>query len=79
MYNEINNYCVRERTEENMSDKIQITNERIKTELLTSDFYYELPEELIAQSPSAERDGCRLMILNKDSGVTEHKIFKDII
>ena len=62
-----------------MSDKIQITNERIKTELLTSDFYYELPEELIAQSPSAERDGCRLMILNKDSGVTEHKIFKDII
>ena len=32
----------------------------------TSDFYYELPEELIAQFPSDERDKCRLMVLNRD-------------
>ena len=56
-----------------------ITNERIKTELVTHDFYYELPEELIAQFPSAERDKCRLMLLDKKTGEVQHKIFSDII
>ena len=56
-----------------------ITNERIETTLSTHDFYYELPEELIAQFPSAERDKCRLMVLDKASGEIEHKIFSDII
>lgn len=56
-----------------------IRNHRIATELSTSDFYYELPEELIAQSPSAERDGCRMMVLNRDTGGVEHRIFRDII
>ena len=56
-----------------------ILNERKKTDLKTSDFYYDLPEELIAQSPSDERDGCRLMVLDRKSGATEHKIFRDII
>ena len=56
-----------------------ITNERIKTALTTHDFYYELPEELIAQFPTAERDKCRLMVLDKESGKTEHKIFSDVI
>jgi S-adenosylmethionine:tRNA ribosyltransferase-isomerase len=56
-----------------------ITNERIKTELSTHDFYYELPEELIAQFPTAERDKCRLMVLDKNTGEVEHKIFSDII
>ena len=56
-----------------------ITNERVATTLETRDFYYDLPEELIAQSPSAERDGCRLMVLDRESEKIEHKIFRDII
>ncbi len=59
--------------------KEKIINERVGTELLTEDFYYELPEELIAQSPSAERDGCRLMVLDREKKTVGHKIFKDII
>ena len=55
-----------------------IVNDRAPTDLSTHDFYYDLPEELIAQSPSEERDGCRLMVLNRDTGVTEHRIFRDI-
>ena len=57
----------------------KIINERVATTLATSDFYYDLPEELIAQSPSDERDGCRLMILDKESGGVEHKIFRQVI
>ena len=60
-------------------EKNRILNERVKTSLATSDFYYDLPEELIAQSPSDERDGCRLMVLDRESGEIEHKIFRDII
>ena len=56
-----------------------IINERIATELKTSDFYYELPEELIAQTPTDERDGCRLMVLDRESGEVEHRHFYDII
>ena len=59
--------------------KETIVNERIDTELVTKDFYYDLPEELIAQSPSDQRDGCRLMVLDSTSGGVEHKIFRDII
>ena len=59
--------------------KSEIINERVKTDLSTNDFYYDLPEELIAQFPSKERDKCRLMTLNKESGEIEHKIFSDII
>ena len=44
----------------------------------TSDFYYNLPEELIAQTPIEPRNASRLMILNKKSGTVEHKIFKDL-
>ncbi len=59
--------------------KEEIVNERVATELVTHDFYYELPEELIAQSPSPERDKCRLMILNKETGEIKHGVFSDII
>ena len=62
-----------------MENQVKITNERIKTELTTHDFYYDLPEELIAQFPSEKRDGCRLMILDRKTGKLEHKIFSDII
>lgn len=44
-----------------------------------SDFNYNLPEELIAQTPIAKRDESRLMVLNRKNKTIEHKIFKDII
>jgi len=47
--------------------------------LQLKDFDFDLPEELIAQHPSEKRDECRLMVLNKQTGEIEHKIFKDII
>lgn len=56
-----------------------IKNERTHTDLKTSDFYYDLPEELIAQHPCAVRDESRLMVLNRASGSITHKQFKDII
>ena len=44
-----------------------------------SDFDFYLPEELIAQHPLEKRDTSRLMVLDKETGEIEHKIFKDII
>lgn len=44
----------------------------------TSDFYYDLPEELIAQDPLEDRASSRLLVLNKKTGETEHTIFKNI-
>lgn len=43
------------------------------------DFNYYLPEELIAQDPLEDRSGSRLLVLDKDSGAIEHRIFKDIV
>ena len=43
------------------------------------EFYYDLPENLIAQVPIAKRDESRLMVLNRNAQTIEHKIFKDII
>ena len=43
------------------------------------DFNYDLPEELIAQDPLEDRSSSRLMVLHKDTGRIEHKIFRDII
>lgn len=45
----------------------------------TSDFYYDLPQELIAQTPVEPRDSSKLMVLNRNNGVIEHKHFYDII
>ena len=45
----------------------------------TEDFDFELPEELIAQTPIKERDHSRLLVLNRKDGSIEHKIFTDII
>ena len=45
----------------------------------TSDFYYDLPHELIAQTPLKERQKSRMMILDKNSGKIEHKIFENIV
>jgi S-adenosylmethionine:tRNA ribosyltransferase-isomerase len=45
----------------------------------TSDFYYDLPEELIAQTPLKDRDHSRLLVLDKETGKTEHKHFYEVI
>ncbi|MGN1318245.1 MAG: tRNA preQ1(34) S-adenosylmethionine ribosyltransferase-isomerase QueA [Lachnospirales bacterium] len=47
--------------------------------MLKSDFYFDLPEELIAQTPLADRSSSRLLVLDKNTGEVEHKIFKNII
>ena len=44
-----------------------------------NDFDYELPQELIAQTPAAKRDASRLMVVNRENGTIEHKHFYDII
>lgn len=44
-----------------------------------SDFNFELPQNLIAQHPYEKRDEARLMVLNKEKQIIEHKVFKDII
>lgn len=45
----------------------------------TSDFYFDLPEELIAQDPLEDRSSSRLLVLDRESGSTSHHIFKDIV
>ena len=44
-----------------------------------TEFDYDLPKELIAQTPIEKRDESRLMVLNRKTKTIEHKIFKDII
>jgi len=56
-----------------------IRNQKIATDLQTSDFYYDLPEERIAQHPVEPRDASRLMVLDRRNGSIEHKIFRDVI
>lgn len=45
----------------------------------TSDFDFKLPEELLAERPSENRDEARLMVIHRDTGVIEHRLFKDLI
>ena len=45
----------------------------------TSDFYYDLPEELIAQKPVYPRDSSRLMVIDRKKDTIEHRIFRDVI
>ncbi len=47
--------------------------------LKTSDFYYDLPQELIAQTPLERRDGSRLMVMDKATGALQHRHFFDIV
>src|SRR6266511_3695528 len=46
--------------------------------LKTSDFDYDLPESSIAQTPAEPRDTSRLLVLHRDSGTLEHRIFRDV-
>lgn len=45
----------------------------------TSDFYFDLPQELIAQDPLEDRSSSRLLVLDRESGKTQHRVFRDII
>ena len=56
-----------------------IINEKTHTELKTADFFYHLPEELIAQHPMEKRDHSRLMVLDREKESIEHKHFFDIL
>ena len=47
--------------------------------LKKSDFYFDLPQELIAQDPLEDRSSSRLLVLDRETGKTEHHIFKDVI
>ena len=49
------------------------------TELKKSDFYFDLPQELIAQDPLEDRSSSRLLVLDKNTGELSHHIFRDII
>ena len=51
----------------------------METSLNTKDFYYDLPEELIAQTPVEPRDASRLLILDKNSGAVSHRHFHDVL
>ena len=48
------------------------------TGLKTSDYYFDLPQELIAQDPLADRTSSRLLVMNRRTGEIEHRIFRDI-
>ena len=43
------------------------------------DFYYELPEELIAQDPLEDRSGSRLLVLDRESGAVSHHVFREVV
>ena len=58
---------------------MEIVNERPATSLSTADFAYDLPEELIAQSPAEKRDESRLFVLNRKNNTFTHKHFYNIV
>ncbi len=59
--------------------KDAIVNPLPTTTLATSDFYYDLPQELIAQHPMERRDASRMMVLDRKTGTLSHQHFFDII
>ncbi len=52
---------------------------KLETKLKTHDFWYDLPEELIAQTPLKDRDTSRLLVLDRETGAVNHRHFSDII
>ena len=69
---------IKDDCENNNEIKGLIKNELPATELSTADFYYDLPEDQIAQTPVEPRDHSRLLVVKRDGGL-EHKHFYDII
>ena len=60
-------------------DTTYFINLEKRVHMKTSDFDYELPQELIAQTPVEPRDSSRLLVYHRATGTVEHKIFRDII
>lgn len=57
-----------------------LQTEAVKTKALQkSDFYFDLPPELIAQDPLEDRSASRLLVLDKESGEIKHQVFRDIV
>ena len=56
-----------------------IVNQKPDTELRTADFFYDLPQELIAQHPAEKRDTSRLMVLDRAEGSISHRHFYDVV
>ncbi|MBE6637929.1 MAG: tRNA preQ1(34) S-adenosylmethionine ribosyltransferase-isomerase QueA [Ruminococcaceae bacterium] len=56
-----------------------IVNNRPQTTLSTKDFYYDLPESQIAQTPAEPRDSSRLLVVDAKTGETQDRIFRDIV
>lgn len=61
-----------------MNEPAVIVNEKPKTDLRTADFYYDLPQDRIAQHPAEPRDSSRMMVLNRAAGSVEHRHFRDL-
>ncbi len=53
-------------------------NKAMQSPLKTSDFDYDLPQEFIAQTPAEPRDSSRLLVLHRETGKIEHRIFREI-
>lgn len=51
----------------------------MKQAMNVTDYNFELPQELIAQDPLEDRSSSRLLVLNKETGETEHRVFRDIV
>lgn len=64
---------------ETIKEPIEKTAEPEEKGFKTSDYYFELPQELIAQDPLTDRSSSRLLLLDKHTGKTEHHHFRDII
>ena len=58
---------------------MEIINERVATNLQTADFYYDLPEELIAQTPMQKRSESRLLVVDREKDTLAHRRFENII
>lgn len=58
---------------------MEIINERVATNLQTADFYYDLPEELIAQTPMQKRSESRLLVVDREKDTLAHRCFENII
>jgi S-adenosylmethionine:tRNA ribosyltransferase-isomerase len=62
------------------ADLLPVSSSQVKkTNMKLSEFKFEIPNNLIALRPAENRDESRLMVLHKDSGKIEHKVFKDVV
>lgn len=66
-----------ERKEERRAKKEAEKQAKLNS-LTTSDFDYDLPPELIAQTPQPDRDGCKLLVMKRSNGALQDRIFRDI-